>query len=152
MQTDGVSADDGLYMVVGEPSAVHFASGHGVQAGEAMPVDSITQNAICGSFDSQGCTPIIHTSLATSARMSVESAAGSFLSDSTIRQLAARACCFALSELVYEQIRELSIHFLRAALKVGGRVVPQARPFGSIVYHTFHTIPFHTITHPLNAE
>jgi hypothetical protein len=118
-------------MVVGGPSAVHFVSGDGVQAGEATAFDSITKNAICGSFDSQGCTPIIHTSLATSARMSVESAAGSLLSGSTIRRLAARVGCFALSELVYEQIRELSIHFLRAALKVGG--APSASFW---VYHT----------------
>jgi hypothetical protein len=43
MRRDGVSADDGLYMVVGEAPAVHFVSGDGVQAeAEAMVVDSPT--------------------------------------------------------------------------------------------------------------
>jgi hypothetical protein len=52
--------------------------------------------------------------------MSVQSAVDFFLSDTAILQLAARVCCFALSELVYEQMRELSLDFLRAALNVGG--------------------------------
>jgi hypothetical protein len=66
------------------------------------------------------------TRLATSAgkvmddSMSVESVVDHFLSETAILQLAARVCCFALSELVYEQMRELSLRFLRAALKVIG--------------------------------